>query len=149
MQQTKIGTLIWIAIGAIPVGWTISRVVDATTNALPPIPWVLPVLLVFLAVILEFAGRAVRAWIAERRYDEQIDAFRVARLTVLAKATAVFGAALAGAYLGLMILALDSWLVPMGRNRVWLSAFVIAAAIAASIAALRCEQACRAPTPDE
>lgn len=149
MQQTKITTLLWVALIAAPIGWTISRIVDSATYALPPVPWVMPILLVFLAIVLELLGRAAGAWVRERRFDEQLDALRVARVVVVAKATAVFGAALAGGYVGLGLLATGSLDVPMGRNRLLMSGLVIVVAVFAVVAAIRCERACQVPPPSD
>jgi hypothetical protein len=97
-----------------------------------------------------FVGaRTVRGWIEERRYDSRMDALRAARLLALGKAAAVFGAAAAGAYVGLGVLALDSLAVPAGRNRVVLSALVAVVAVVVSIAGLRLERACMVPPDDD
>jgi hypothetical protein len=123
--------------------------VDAMTGVLPIVPWVLPLLVLFLAVIVAVAARAVRGWVTERRHDTSLDALRVARLLALAKAAEYFGAVLAGGYLGLGIRALADLAVPMGQNRALLSALVIVAAIILTVAAVRLERACRVPPPDE
>lgn len=149
MQQTKIGTLVWAALIAAPIGWSIGRVYEAVAEALPPVPWVLAVLLVFLAVLAIVGERAVRAWIGERRFDAQLDPLRVARMVVLAKAGALFGAAIAGAYLGLAVLSLGWLAVPMGRDRLLLSAFVVLAAVIVAVASVRLERACMVPPDDD
>jgi hypothetical protein len=105
--------------------------------------------LAFLAVVLFVGARTVRGWIEERRYDGRMDALRAARLLALAKAAAVFGAAVAGAYLGLGVLALDSLAVPAGRNRVVLSGLVAVVAIVVVVAGIRLERACQVPPGDE
>lgn len=149
MQRTRIGSLIWVALVAVPAGWSIGRVVDALSNALPPIPWVLPLLLLFLALGMAAGARAVRGWITERRFDRRIDALRVARSVALAKASAYFGALLAGLYAGLGLLALGYLDSPMGRNRAVLSAVVVAASVILTVAAVRLERAGEVPPPSE
>jgi len=149
VRPTRVSTLVWVALAAAPVGWSIGRIVDAASGALPPVPWILPLLLVFLAVVLFVGARTVRGWIEERRYDSRMDALRAARLLALGKAAAVFGAAVAGAYVGLGVLALDSLAVPAGRNRVVLSALVAVVAVVVSIAGLRLERACMVPPDDD
>lgn len=148
MRPTRIGTLVWVALAAAPVGWSVGRVVDAASGTLPPVPWILPLLLVFLSALLFVGAYAVRGWVEERRYDRRLDALRVARLLALAKAAALFGALAVGAYLGLAVLALGSLSVPVGRNRAVLSALVVVAAVVVVVAALRLERACLVP-PDE
>ena len=149
MQRTRIGSLVWAALVAAPIGWSIARVVDAASGALPPVPWVLPLLLLFLAVAMFAGARAVRAWIHERRYDGRIDALRVARAVALAKASEYFGAVVAGAYAGLVLLALSMLDVPMGRNRAVLGGIVIVCATVLTVAAVRLERAGEVPPPAE
>jgi hypothetical protein len=148
VRPTRVSTLLWVALAAIPVGWSVGRVVDAVSGTLPPIPWILPLLLVFLALLLFVGAYAVRGWVQERRYDRRLDALRVARLLALSKAAAVFGALVIGAYLGIAVLALDSLAVPAGRNRLVLAALVVLAGVVIVVAALRLERACLVP-PDE
>ena len=140
--------MVWVALAAIPVGWSVGRVVDSVSGTLPPIPWILPLLLVFFAILLLVSAYAVRGWVEERRYDRRLDALRIARLSALGKAAAVFGALVIGAYLGIGVLALGSLAVPAGRNRAVLSALVIIAGVVIVVAALRLERACLVP-PDE
>jgi hypothetical protein len=149
VRPTRVSTLLWVALAAIPLGWSIGRIVDAVSGTLPPIPWILPFLLVFLAVLLFVAAAAVRGWVNERRYDRRLDALRIARLLALAKAAAVFGALVVGAYLGIAVLALGSLEVPAGRNRAVLAALVIAAGVVIVIAALRLERAGLVPPDDD
>lgn len=149
MQQTKIGSLIWIALVAVPVGWSIGRVVDSVSGALPPIPWVFPLLLVFLAIAMFAGARVIQGWIHERRYDRRLDALRVARSVALAKATEYFGAVVVGVYAGMAGLALTMLSVPMGRNRAILSGVVVLSAVVLTIAAVRLERACLVPPTDE
>lgn len=141
-------TLLWVALAAVPVGWSVGTVVDAASGTLPPVPWILPLLLAFLAGLLFVGAYAVKGWVQERRYDRRLDALRVARLLALSKAAAVFGALVVGAYLGLVLLALGSLSVPVGRNRSVLGALVVVAAVVVVVAALRLERACLVP-PDE
>lgn len=148
MRPTRVSTLVWVALAAIPVGWSIAMVVDAVSGTLPPIPWILPLLLMFLAALMFVGAYAVRGWVEQRRFDRRLDALRVARLLALGKAAAMFGALVVGAYLGIGVLALGSLSVPVGRNRAVLSALVVLAGVVVIIAALRLERAGLVP-PDE
>ncbi len=149
VRPTRVSTLLWVALAAVPVGWSVGMVIDAVSSTLPPIPWILPLLIVFLALLLFAGAYAVRAWVQERRYDRRLDALRIARLLALGKAAAVFGAVVVGAYLGLAVLALGSLEVPVGRNRAVLSALVVVAGVVVVVAALRLERACLVPPPEE
>jgi hypothetical protein len=148
VRPTRVSTLVWVALAAIPVGWSIAMVVDAVSGTLPPIPWILPLLLMFLAALMFVGAYAVRGWVEQRRFDRRLDALRVARLLALGKAAAMFGALVVGAYLGIGVLALGSLSVPVGRNRAVLSALVVLAGVVVIIAALRLERAGLVP-PDE
>jgi hypothetical protein len=147
MQKTRISSLLWAALIAIPIGWIASRLVDAGSGALPPVPWILPSLLLFLAMGIFAGARTIRQWITERRFDRRIDALRVARALALAKATEYFGAVVAGAYVGLGLHALSMLAMPMGRNRAIMSTAVVVCAIIMTLAAVRLERACEVPPP--
>lgn len=149
MRPTRIGTLVWVALAAAPVGWSVGRIVEAVTDALPPVPWVLPLLFAFLAAVLFVGARAVSGWVGERRYDGRMNALRAAQLLALGKAAAVFGAAAAGAYLGLGLLALGTLAGSAARNRGILCGLVAVAAVVVCVAAIRLERACQVPPDDD
>ncbi|PSL02423.1 uncharacterized protein DUF3180 [Haloactinopolyspora alba] len=148
MHKTTIASLVWAALVAVPIGWSIARVIDAWSGALPPVPWVLPFLLLFLGAGMFAGARAVRQWVGERRYDRSIDALRVARAAALAKATGYFGAVVVGAYAGIGALALTMLHSPQGRDRSVLSAIVVGCAVVLTVAAIRLERACLVPPSD-
>lgn len=131
----------------VPIGWLIARAVRSSGSGLPPIPVVLPILLVALAGAAIIAARLVRGWVDERKHERQLDALKVARLVVMAKAGAIFGAFVAGIYAGIVLVAFDILDVPLGRNRAIVGGFVVLAAIAVSVSALVLERACEAPPP--
>jgi len=70
-------------------------------------------------------------------------------LLVLAKASAVAGALVAGAYLGFGLSFVDSWEVALPRQRVVRSAVAMLSAVAVVVAALLLERACRVPIDPE
>jgi len=148
VQKTKVSTLVWTALIATPIGWSLSQIIDVWSGALPPIPWVLPFLLLFLSIGAFAGARAVRQWIEERRYYRCIDPLRVARAVALAKAMAYFGAVATGLYAGLGALALTMLQSPMGRERAILAAGVVVCAVAMTTAAIRLERACVVPPDD-
>lgn len=149
MQRIKIGTLVWAFAFGAPVGWLIARTVRGSGNGLPPVPVVLPILLLALAVAGFVTARAVRGWVAERRHDRHLDALRVARLLAMAKAGAMFGAVVAGVYAGIVLVALDLLNVPLGRDRALVGGLVVLAAVAVSVAGVVLERACEAPPEDD
>lgn len=149
MHRTKVGTLLGIGLAAVPAGWILGLVADAVSGALPAVPWgVIPVL-VAMAVIGFVGARVVRAWIAERRYDRAVDALLVARLLALAKAVAVFGVVVTGAYVGLGLLTLDRLTGTVARDRALLAASIAVGGVLVTIAAVRLERACEVPPPPD
>lgn len=149
MHRTRVGTLIWAFVFGVPVGWLIARAVRSTGGGLPPIPAVLPILLVVLAITGVVAARWVRGWVDERKHERHLDALRVARLVAMAKAGAIFGAVVAGLYAGMVLVAVDLLDVPLGRNRAIVGGIVVVAAMAVSVSALFLERACEAPPPPQ
>ncbi|MFW6203405.1 MAG: DUF3180 family protein [Actinomycetota bacterium] len=148
MHATRIGTLLGVALAAVPAGWLFGRLVQAWTGVVPAVPWVLPLLLLFMAILLLLGARVARGWIEERRYDNRMDALVVARLAALAKAAAVFGAAVTGGYLGMGLLALNELTFSAAQGRAVLSATVMVTGAGVAAAALRLERSCEVP-PDE
>lgn len=149
MRPTRISVLIGLGLAAIPAGWTLARLIDVLVGRLPAIPWATPALLVTLALALLISARMVRGWVRERRYDRQLNALRVARLLVLAKAGAVFGVVIAGGYAGFGIVALRFVESAFGRERLWAAGLTVVAGVLVTVAALRLENACRVPPEDE
>ncbi|WP_165367522.1 DUF3180 domain-containing protein [Phytoactinopolyspora endophytica] len=149
MQKTKIATLVWVGLVAAPIGWSISRLIQDYSHELPPVPVLFPVLVALLAAVLFVGAYEVRGWVRERRHDRHLGPLRVARLLALAKAVELFGAAVAGAYVGLAILAMDHFSVPMGRDRFLMAGTVVGASALATVAAVVLERACVVPADDD
>lgn len=88
-----------VALGYVLLAWWYRR-----EAVLPPVSWVVSLFLLAAAVGLGFAGRAVRATVRQtaRRPVEPLVAFRILRL---AQACALAGAAVAGGYLAVVLVA--------------------------------------------
>jgi hypothetical protein len=149
VQATKVSTLLGIGLAAVPAGWLLGRIVQAATGALPSVPWVLAIVLAAMAVLLLFGARVARGWIEERRYDSRVDALVVARLLALGKAASVFGAVVAGVYLGIAGVVLNQLSGTAARDRALLAAAVALTSIAVAVAGMRLELACRVPPEDD
>ena len=149
MRTTKISTLFSIGLAGIAAGWLFGRLVQASTGALPSVPWVLAIVLMVMAVLLLLGARVARGWIQERRYDSRVDALVVARLLALGKASSVFGAIVAGAYTGIAGVVLNQLSGTVARDRALLAAAMAIAGVAVAVAGFRLELACRVPPPDE
>jgi hypothetical protein len=149
VRATKVSTLLGVGLAGIPAGWLFGRLVQATTGALPSVPWVLAVVLVVMAILLLLSARVARGWIWERRYDRRVDALVVARLLALGKAGSVVGAVVAGVYAGIGGVVLNQLSGTVARDRAVLAGVVALAGVAVAVAGFRLELACRVPPPDE
>jgi Protein of unknown function (DUF3180) len=151
VATTRVSALLGLALVGIPAGWLFGRIVQAFSGATPPVPWVIAVLLAFMAALLLIGARVARGWIRERRYDSRVDALLVARMLALGKAAAAFGAVVAGAYVGIGAFAASQLSGTLMRDRLLLAGAVVAAAVVVAIAGVRLEFACRVPPeePDE
>ncbi|AYY11392.1 DUF3180 domain-containing protein [Actinobacteria bacterium YIM 96077] len=149
MHKTRIATLVWTGLLAGPAGWLIARIVHESTGLLPPVPLILPLFLVIFAALMFAGARMVQGWIHHRRHDRHMSPLRIARALAVAKAAELFGAALAGGYVGLAVVALDHFAAPMGREGMLMSALTAGAAVLATVAAVVLERSCLVPPEDE
>lgn len=149
MTRTSPRLLVLLGLAAAPVGWTVGGIVDTLAVGLPQVPRLTPVLVGFLAALLAVLALAARGWVAERRYDRRIDALVVARLVVLAKASAVFGALAAGGYGGFAALALRETGLSTGSERPVVAALTALAGVAVAVAACWLERSCTVPPRDD
>jgi hypothetical protein len=149
MQPTNLGTLLLAAVAAAVVAWI---VFEKSYGSLPQLPWLPPLTIFALAVVEAVLARVTKARIEHKPGAARVDPLSVARFVVLAKASALAGALIGGAYAGI-----TGWLV-VGRDQG--SAAVAAdmpravaglvGGAALVVAALLLERACRVPKgPDD
>ena len=128
-------------------GAAVRPLVDRAGGIPPTVPWSAVVTLLFLAAVL-----GALAWGTYRTLhvrQEPVEPSRGVALLVLAKASAVAGALVAGAYLGFGLSFVESWEVALPRQRVVRSAVAMLSAVAVVVAALLLERACRVPIDPE
>jgi len=147
VQRSRITTLLWSGLAAGLAGWTLGLIALAVSDSLPAVLWVLIPVLLFMAALIFVGSQIVRAWVADRRYDEFVDALTVARLLALAKALAIFGAVVAGGYAGLGLLAAYRLTGAPARDRLLVSLAVAVCGVVVTVVALRLERACEVPRP--
>lgn len=117
------------------VGYGIGLVADRLGYGLPRVSWVAIGLLLFLAAVLLVAARRARAWVSGDRPQGPGDALTLGRYVALAKAGSLFGAVMAGGYLGLALVGLERVSTMFGRDHVlWALGGVICAAVVAGSA---------------
>ena len=149
MTPTRPTGLLLAGLAGLVLGYGLASLVDQLGYGLPRVSWVAVVLLLFLASMLLVAWRRVRAWVSGDRPQEPGDALTMGRLVALAKAGSVFGALMAGGYLGLAAVGLDRFATPYGREHVlWALAGAVAAA-AVLVCALVLERSLQLPDDGE
>jgi FtsH-binding integral membrane protein len=119
--------------------------------SLPDIPLLAGATLAVLAVVEALVGRSLRARIRRDPGTEPVDPLAAARAVMVAKASAVAGAAVAGIWLGLLVIAAPrAGDITAAAGDTAASAVGLVSALALVGAALWLEHCCRAPDdPDE
>lgn len=145
VTPTRPSTLLLAALTGAVIGYGIGLVSDQLGYGLPRVSWVAIGLLLFLAVLLFVAARRARSWVSGDRPQQPGDALTLGRYVALAKAGAVFGAVMAGGYLGLAIAGLDRLSTDYGRDHVLWAAGGAVAAVVVTVAALGLERSLQLP----
>ena len=135
------------AIGA-ALGWFAVPLLDRLRGVVPSVPWSAVLALAFIAAVL--GGTAWITFRAIHRRRERIDPQRAVNLLVLAKASALAGAVVAGGYLGFAAHYVDNLDIALPRERVTRSVLAAAGAVLVCIGGLLLELALRVPKgPDD
>lgn len=99
MQRTSSSTLaVWAVIGTV-LAIVVDVVLESQGFSLPELPWFAVIGMLVLAAILFLLGWPIKKWNDGDRTKE-IDPIQAARVAIMAKASALTGAGLAGWYLG-------------------------------------------------
>jgi Protein of unknown function (DUF3180) len=142
MRPTRPSVLVVAAVLCAAVTWLVLR---AVYQSLPPLPWTgIPALLV-VATFETGAGRDLRRRIHGRSSAKPADPLVVSRMLVLAKASSLAGALVAGLSLGFVgyLSGLVNASIP--RHDMITAALTAAAALILIAAALYLEYCCRVP----
>lgn len=146
MRQTRVASLVAVAIAVGVVLWI---VVTAAYAALPALPWTAPITLVVVAVVELVLARGVRARIDRRPGAPMLSPLVIARYVVLAKASAYAAAVVAGAFGGMLAYLAANLNGPSQRGDAWVAGGSTLAACGLAAAALLLEHACRVPPSDD
>jgi peptidoglycan/LPS O-acetylase OafA/YrhL len=149
VRPTRPTLLLALGVAAVPVAWTVGRLLDAYTGTPPSPSWLTVALLLLLGAVLEAAGRRVDRWRSGEQPVGPGDALRMARIVALAKAGSVFGALVAGGALGLAVVVLDRLGTPFADGVVLRCMVTAAAGVLVSVLALRLERRCRLPDDED
>jgi len=148
VTPTRPGALVLAGVAGLVLGSGLGSLSDRLGYGLPRVSWVAIGLLLFLAAVLLVAARRARAWVSGDRPAQPGDALTLGRYVALAKAGSLFGAVMAGGYLGLALVGLDRLDIDYGRDHVlWASGGVISA-VAVTVAALVLERVLQLPHDD-
>lgn len=128
------------------LGWVIRHAVAWAGQAVPVIGWVQAVALFFVAAVLAAVARSTRTALASpaRRPEAQLMVNRL----VLARACALIGALMAGAYAGYAL----SWIgvaSELTGERILRSMVASAGGLSVVVGAVVLERACRVPPDDD
>ncbi len=123
MKRTSVSVLvIAAAIGAV-VGFGVDQLLTGVGRATFTPSLLLPVLLVLLAAATVLFALPIRRAIVGRGHGP-IDPFRAVRVAILAKASSIVGAAVAGFAAGLLVFLLTRPVTPVGSMAAVIAALI-------------------------
>lgn len=143
---TGTGTLVIFGVVAMVGGWLLRPVTERLDGTAPVVTWLQVFVLFFVAGLV-----GVTAWVTWRSLQvkrEWLEPHRAVNRLVMAKASALAGALMAGGYVGYAV----SWLgleAELAGQRITRSLLAGLAGLLITIAALVLERACRARFSDD
>jgi hypothetical protein len=129
------------------IGWFGGALLERTTAVVPNVPWTSVLVLVFAAAVLGWLAWTTYRTVHRRR--RWIDPHHAVYYLVLAKASSVVGALMAGTYVAFGARFLDDLAAPLPQERVLRAGLVAGAAVLVVVTALLLERACRVPKTPE
>ncbi|MDR1117889.1 MAG: DUF3180 domain-containing protein [Bifidobacteriaceae bacterium] len=146
MNLTRIRTILAVAAGGVAAGAVGVKLAQGALFQQVAVPWAVPVLLVLIAGGILAAAWPVRQYVKGKR--RRVDPLRAASILALAKSCTLAGAALAGLYLGMVLIAAGELHSPAAWERLWQELAAAGAAALLSAAGRTAEWFCRLP-PEE
>jgi MFS family permease len=145
LQPTPPGAVVGWALAGAVLGWALHPISDRLGWVPPLVTWGQPLALLLLAAILGYVAWAT--WRAVHVRRERLLPHQAVNRLVLARASALVAALVAGGYLGYGL----SWVgdqAELADDRLWRSIAAAAAAMLGVVAALLLERACRIRNTD-
>ena len=147
LRPTSAGPLVgWGGVGLVG-GWLLHPVADAVRGTAPIVTWTQVLALGLMAALL--LATAIRTWREVHVRRERLEPQRAVNRLLLARASALVGALVAGGYLGYAI----SWIgvdADLAAQRAWRSVAAAVGGVAMTMTAVALERACRVRSdPDE
>ena len=147
IRPTRVPALLALFLVGGVLGYAFGRLSIAIRGYAPQIQWSSAIgLLIAAAIVLLLANSTYRTL---HREHGRMEPHRAVRFLLLAKASALVGAIVAGGYLGFAINFVTQLDVPVPQQRVIHSFGAAIAAILLAVAGLLLERACRIPKDDE
>lgn len=145
---TRFRVLLLIFVVGALLGYAFANVTQRVDTTAPRVEWTSVLALVAIAaIVLVMAWSTYRTVHRERR---RIDPHRAVSFLLLAKASSLVGALIAGGYLGFALEFVDRMEADLPRERVIRSLFAAVTAVVIVVSGLLLERACRIPKdPDE
>jgi hypothetical protein len=147
IQPTRARTLLLLGGCGVVIGWFSVPVFESIQTSAPTVGWQSVLALAFLAAVL--LGTAWSTWRALHRLRRYIEPHRAVNLLVIAKASALVGALVAGGYLGFGAQFLDSLDIMLPRQRVIRSGLAVLASLVMMVGGLLLERALKVPGEPE
>ena len=147
LRRLSAVTLAIVAALGLIVGRVIRPLFERFDHSAPVVPWTASIALLFLAAVLGWLAYATYQAVHKRR--ERIASDRAVRQLVLAKASALVGALVAGGYSGFTLSFVDSMDTDLGQERVIHAAVTALTGVVVVIAAVLLERACEIPKDDD
>ncbi|MFC5382585.1 DUF3180 family protein [Aquipuribacter nitratireducens] len=148
VAPTRAGPLLLLAGVAFAVTTAVLQVRSAGGQAFAAPPLAASAVLAALAAAILVVAWPVRRWTKGER-DRHLDPLRAARTVALAKAAALAGAVMSGAWTGFALVAVPLVSVSAQPGRVALTAAVVLASLAVTVAGLVAERWCMLPPEDD
>ncbi len=125
------------------VGYALVELTVRLNGLAPRVEW--SAVIALLGMVALVGGLALSTHRAVQRERRRIDSQRAVNLLLLAKASALAGAIVAGGYVGFALPFLSQLDIPLPRERVIRGGCAALCALALVVAGLLLERACRVP----
>lgn len=147
MQRTRWTNLVLLALVTGLLAWILLHTLEGQGVSLPPVPWLVVVVLVVISAIVFAMGWAVRQFLQGKR--PTLDPIRAARTAVLAKASAYTGSLLVGWYAAQVLLVIGDLDIASRRARAISAAVAVVGSVLLAVVGLIVERFCRIPPPSD
>jgi hypothetical protein len=147
VNTTRLRTALGVALIGALAAFGLAFPVAERSPAWLSVPWLVPVLLVVVALGLLVAAWPVRQYArGQRRWT---DPLRAAGIFAFAKACSLVASGLTGVYLGIGLFGLTRWEVAAYHGRVLWDGLAAVGALVLAVAGLVAERWCRLPPPPQ